>query len=561
MSMRIDALIPSRGEKNSLPMVAAHLRYPDYLCIMKHLLLFLSLSALPVFGQTDRSVYLRPKQIPGFMGLQSFAFGQHDGKWVIIGGRLDGLHRRQPFAAFDSIGHNNQIFVIDPKTNELWKAPVDGLAPALRDQLKGTNICFTQDSTRLLLAGGYGISGTGENHITFPYLTIVELPELIAAVQNGTPGDHLFRQYADERFAVTGGQLLKAGSIYHLVGGHRFDGQYNPADRPTFTQTYTNANREFILNGSGEPEILGETQDIQLHRRDFNMTLNQDKSGDQYLMAYSGVFQEKKDLPFLSAVRVLQMKMQEQPSFRQYYNHYHCPDFSYYDVKNDEMNTLFFGGISQYYDSLGILVQDNQVPFVATISRVIQHAGNVTVEYKLPVEMPALLGAGGEFIPNPEAGLYRKGIFQFPEDAPDSLFIGTIVGGIASTARNIFWINDDAESAASSGMYEVYLVKSMQRNQKNEMSCSPVSLYAYWNENEPWYRVHFTLPKTTMVELKWTNRKGRVIHKATFMEHGGERVYDAKYLPKKPGPCKISLTVEGVTSEIIFMVPEKEDRM
>jgi hypothetical protein len=527
---------------------------------MKHLLLLFLLSAFTAFGQIDRSVHLQPKQIPGFMGLQSFAFGQHDGKWVIIGGRLDGLHRRQPFAAFDSIGHNNQIIVIDPKTSELWKAPVDGLSPELRDQLKGTNICFMQDSTHLLLAGGYGISGTGENHITFPYLTIVDLPALIAAVQNGALSDKLFRQHKDERFAVTGGQLLKIRNTYNLAGGHRFDGQYNPADRPTFTQTYTQAIRGFTLNDSGDPAWMSEREDLLMHRRDFNMTLNQTPEGKQYLMAYSGVFQLKKDLPFLNAVRINQLAVSEEPGFRQYYNHYHCPDFSYFDVQHNEMNTLFFGGISQYYDSLGTLVQDNQVPFVSTISRVIQHADGPVVEYKLPAEMPALLGAGGEFIPNLEAGIYQQGIFQMPENAPDSLFIGTIVGGIASTGRNIFWINDDAESAASSGMYEVYLVKSAEPNKKNEMSCSPVSLYAHWYEEEPWYRVRFTIPKKATVQLQWTNRKGKVIHKAEFEAVAGEREYE-KYLPKKPGPCRISLTVDGKTTEVIFLIPEKEDRM
>jgi hypothetical protein len=296
---------------------------------MKHLLFFLSLSAFAALGQTERSACLRPKQIPGFMGLQSFAFGQYDGKWVIIGGRLDGLHRRQPFAAFDSIGHNNQVFVIDPKTNALWKAPVDGLSPALRDQLKGTNSCFTQDGNRLLLVGGYGISGTGENHITFPYLTTVSLPDLIVAVQSGQLSDGLFQQIENEQFAVTGGQLGKLGNQFYLVGGHRFDG-------PTFTQTYTNAVRRFYFDGD-EPVFLPELKDtLLMHRRDFNVVPAQHADGSQYLLAYAGVFQYGRDLPFLTSIRIDAAGMTEQPGFRQYYNHYHCPDFSYFDAAADE---------------------------------------------------------------------------------------------------------------------------------------------------------------------------------------------------------------------------------
>ena len=32
--------------------------------------------------------------IPELGGLQSYAVGQSNGKWLVIGGRLDGLHRR-----------------------------------------------------------------------------------------------------------------------------------------------------------------------------------------------------------------------------------------------------------------------------------------------------------------------------------------------------------------------------------------------------------------------------------------------------------------------------------
>lgn len=36
-------------------------------------------------------VQIVPKSIQGFPGLHSFAFGVHDGKWLLIGGRLDGI--------------------------------------------------------------------------------------------------------------------------------------------------------------------------------------------------------------------------------------------------------------------------------------------------------------------------------------------------------------------------------------------------------------------------------------------------------------------------------------
>lgn len=525
---------------------------------MKYRLLSLLLCATGLFAQTidAYSVYLKPKQIPNLMGLQSFAFGQHAGKWVIIGGRLDGLHRRQPFAAFDSIGHNNQVLVIDPVTNELWKAPVDQLAPALRDQLKATNIGFTQENDRLVLVGGYGISDSSSTHKTFPFLITVDLPDLIAAVQHQQLNDNLFHQTEDTLFAVTGSQLVRMNGIFHIVGGHRFDGRYNPADRPTFTQTYTNSVRRFTLDASGNPTFLAPFVSPELmHRRDFNVAVQQNAAGESYITAFSGVFQYGADLPFLSAVHIDESGIYEQPDFRQYYNHYHCPDVSLYDAATGDMHTLFFGGIAQFYDSLGVLLQDNDVPFVSTISRVTRHADGSMTEYRLPVEMPALLGAGGEFIVNRGLEVNENGLLSFQPEA-DSVFLGTIVGGIASTGRNIFWINDDAESAAQSGMFEVYLVKSAVPQIENKLSNASLNLRAMRHATEPRYELHFTLEHPSQLMVEWSNAKGKIRHHKIRLAAAGEQVYPY-FLPKKPGLYKIRLKTNDSENVFYFKVPEE----
>ena len=56
---------------------------------------------LTSFGQIpfNYDVQIVSKTVPNFPGVHSFAHGQANGKWVIIGGRRDGLHARQPFNA------------------------------------------------------------------------------------------------------------------------------------------------------------------------------------------------------------------------------------------------------------------------------------------------------------------------------------------------------------------------------------------------------------------------------------------------------------------------------
>lgn len=67
-----------------------------------HLLwLIMSLFLIRGISQTfDYDIHLEPLSIPDMPGIHSFVIGQHDGKWLILGGRKDGLHPRQPFDDF-----------------------------------------------------------------------------------------------------------------------------------------------------------------------------------------------------------------------------------------------------------------------------------------------------------------------------------------------------------------------------------------------------------------------------------------------------------------------------
>ena len=73
----------------------------------------------------DYNVQLTPITISGLQGLHSYAFAQHNGKWLIIGGRKDGVHARQPFNAFPNAQNNSNIIVIDVATQQFWTASLN----------------------------------------------------------------------------------------------------------------------------------------------------------------------------------------------------------------------------------------------------------------------------------------------------------------------------------------------------------------------------------------------------------------------------------------------------
>ncbi|MCK4991744.1 MAG: hypothetical protein KAS29_14700, partial [Bacteroidales bacterium] len=229
------------------------------------------------FGQEafNFSVTLEPLIISDLPGLHSYAVAQHDGKWLVIGGRLDGMHARQPFNSFPASQNNTDIYVIDVESQQFWSASLNTLPTGIYEQLQSTNMNFYQDKDTLYIIGGYGFSSTANDHITFPNLTSVLVSDVIDAVISETSFVPYIKQISDTLFAVTGGQLGKINHTFYLVGGHRFDGLYNPVGNPTFTQTYTNQIRKFTIqnNASGLSfsNLTSITDPIHLRRRDYNL--------------------------------------------------------------------------------------------------------------------------------------------------------------------------------------------------------------------------------------------------------------------------------------------------
>ncbi len=489
-----------------------------------------------VFCQSNPfNIILEPITISGLTGLQSYAFGQHNGKWLIVGGRLDGLHKRQPFASFDLAGHNTQLIVIDPVSLQKWSAPISSLPTTIQEQIQSTNMQFYQVGNYLYLIGGYGYSATVGNHTTYPYLTAIDVPATINAIITNTSFATYFRQITDAQFQVTGGRLEKINNTFYLVGGHKFLGKYNPhgpTHGPGFTQQYTNQIRKFNLTDDGTTITINHlsaiTDTVNLHRRDFNVVPQIMPNGAQGLTAFSGVFQYNINLPFLNCVNIDSTGYVVNNTFTQYYNHYHCPHFAIYSASQNEMNTVFFGGIAQYYDSASVLVQDNNVPFVKTIARVSRNMSGTMAEYKLPIEMPTFLGAGAELIPNENLPRYSNHVIKYDDLTHDTTLIGYIYGGINSTAKNIFWSNTTL-SSASTQIYKVLLVKntvSSIPHELNEHSVNSLKVNVYPNPNNGDFTIKYTLKAITDVKIFIYSVDGKKIEEKIFKNQpAGEHAF------------------------------------
>lgn len=486
------------------------------------LFIFVLFSSMPVVIAQDEFNYiidLEPVEIPGLPGLHSYAFAQHDGKWVVFGGRKDGLHARQPFNAFPQSWNNSEIFVIDVETKEFWAATVDNLPTSLREQLQSTNMNFHQDGDVLYIIGGYAFSPTIGDHITFPYLTGVQVPELIDAIVNGENIAPFFKQISDPVFAVTGGHLKKLDDTFYLVGGHRFDGRYNPMGPnhgPGFTQVYTNQIRKFTIENTGPTLNIANyatiTDPIHLRRRDYNLLPQIFPDGQHGFTISAGVFQIGADLPFLYPVDISASGFTPVTDFNQYLSHYHSAVASLYDSTANAMHSIFFGGMSQYYYENGSIVRDDQVPFVKTISRLTRNKeGNLT-EVQESAEMPGLKGASAEFILNENLAHYESEIIKLDQVTEDTTLLGHIYGGILSTTLNPFSTNQTSNTSADNAIYEVRLIRNDVTSIKPVVNGkNPYDIDIFPNPAEEMITVNFDLKEKTRIRYYVTNTIGQII--------------------------------------------------
>lgn len=421
--------------------------------------------AIITMAQEPFDISIERDTINGAPGLQSFVAGHYQGKFLFIGGRTDGLHQRQPFSSFLAADNNTNIYVVDPVAKQSWSAPLSSLSISLQEQLQSTNLNFEQVDTVLYIIGGYGYSSTNADHITYPNLTAVNVPGLMNAIVNSKAISGHVRQITNSRMAITGGYLDYLDGYFYLVGGHKFDGRYNPMGGPSFTQVYSDALRKFKITDNGT--TLGITNytlwsdQNAFHRRDYNLVPQVFPGGKKGFTAFSGVFRPNIDLPWLNVVDIDTGNYTIRNSFSQMMSQYHSAKMPVYDSTYSYMHTIFFGGMSLYEvdSATKQLTIDSLVPFVNTVSKVTRDPNDTLTEYVMNNRMPGLIGSGAEFIPKYGVPFDDMEILKLNDLPLGKTHVGYIYGGIRSSQKNIFTINTGTQSDATNEIYKVYVIK------------------------------------------------------------------------------------------------------
>lgn len=403
-------------------------------------LLFL-ITGFKVFAsEVPYSIEIERADIPGAPRIHSFAFAQAGGKWLIIGGRINGMHGFTTSTSFPKEFSNTRMFVVDPSTGQTWSRSIFADLPFWKaDQLRSTNMQYYQVGNKLYFLGGYGYDSTSNALISFPLLKVIDVQETINAIMNGTSTAQHIRELSDTRFQVTGGELTSFDDLFYLVGGHKFMGPYR---RNVNNQTYTKKISRFRINDDGVNITISDYTEaidsVEYHRRDMNVVpaIRPDGVG-KYAILYGGVFRIGVDLPYLTPIYMDSGSITVDYSFEQQMSQYTCAYMSVFNSRDGGMHTTLFAGMSlnSFNESTNTLELDSLVPFINDITTITRRQDGSTAETIMNVRFDSLVGSNAKFILSPSVPSYSNGVIKLSE-LSGRTFAGYVFGGIKGRIPN-----------------------------------------------------------------------------------------------------------------------------
>jgi len=413
------------------------------------------------------------------VGIHSFASTVYGNEWLIIGGRINGLHGFDPDNDnFPPDQQNSAIYVVDYHKKKTWFRQLDTSQEVI-DSLSVTNPQYYQKGDTFYIAGGYGVITSTGQFSTKDTLTAVDIPGIIRWVKYETTHsvDKYLRQIHNSAFQVTGGEMSQIGdNPTLLVFGQNFAGYYYEGSNGDYTRQV----RRFLIHDDGRElsaEILDPipaVPDPSYRRRDLNVVPIMEGDEKRAFMAYSGVFTPNGAGIWTVPVRIeADGKTQmENPnaynSLKQGMNNYICPTLGLFSKEHRDMYTLFFGGLTYGFFEDNYFKTDSEVPFTNQITTIKRDARGIHSQYLMNAEYPVMIstqsnpgnqllfGTGAMFFPKLEVPMYENWVLQLDELPKGKSHVGYIVGGIQSTVPNTF---ADSDTAASPYIFKVYINK------------------------------------------------------------------------------------------------------
>jgi len=416
-------------------------------------------------------------------GWHSGAFATHEGKWLLLAGRTNGLHGfNNNTNNFPPSQQNLAIYVVDPESGRVWQRNLDdsdsGLTQEQVDLLSVTSPQSYQSGQTLYMTGGYGVITATGQFDTKSALTAIDIPGLMKWVVrgHGLAKKHI-RQIFHPIFKVTGGFMAQYGKEPTLlIFCQNFQGFY----LDTLSGDYTEEVRRFHILDDGKKlkiQVLKpdpKRPNPNYRRRDLNVVPYMQYCHsciEPQWVALSGVFTLTNGAWTVPVTispdgKTHMSNPSRRSTFKQGMNNYICPTVGLFSKITYDMYTVLLGGISYGYFDNGNFETDDELPFINQITTIRTDKNGITKQFLMKEEYPVILstgsnpgnpllfGAAAAFIPVRDFPAYENGVLQYEALCHHPTLVGYIVGGIQSTLPNT---NTASDSTASAYVFEVYL--------------------------------------------------------------------------------------------------------
>jgi hypothetical protein len=169
--------------------------------------------------------------------------------------------------------------------------------------------------------------------------------------------------------------------------------------------------------------------------------------------------------------------------------------------------------------------------------------------------MPALLGSSAEFIQMPGIPLVFDNIIDLDQLVGDTVVAGHIVGGIESSAANIFFINTGTQSDATTRTFRVLLIRDTNTGVgAAEVDAVEEVIGVSLSPDHEQLMVSLDLPRAGTVELNLLDSSGRTVRTllAAKVPMGRQVLHhDIKGLA--PGTYLVELRMQDLRSTVRFV--------
>ena len=433
----------------------------------------LSSNSVPFRIQIEQAGFSLPS------GLQSYVLGTNDRKWLLLAGRINGLHGfNSGNNNFPADTQNTTVFVVDPNLQTVATRSLtnsgSGLTTNQIDLLSVTAAQSYQSGNTLYMSGGFGMDTTTSNFTTKAALTAIDVPGLMHWVTspstNETAAQHI-RQIFDPIFQITGGVMTEARPHHAiLVFGQDFEGADITSDGTDSEQV-----RRFHIVDNGTrlsfvaQKAIPKTPDPNYRRANLNVV---PMHGRESFVAFSGTFTPTSGI-WTVPVEISRngIATMANPTnvatFKQGMNNWICPTLEFFSHKEGNSYTVLMGGISFGFFSSGLFQTDAELPFINQVTTIKRDRHGVFSQYLMNAEYPVILSAGSNpgnqllfganatLVPVDGLPAYKNGVLKYDALGSNPIVIGYIVGGIQSTLPNT---NVSTDSAASPYIFKVTLV-------------------------------------------------------------------------------------------------------